>query len=207
MAAQSACSPKADTERASTGQNLTWGDDADDEVLMERIQTGDRTAYRILVDRYGLRLRGLARRFVGTAADADDVVQDVFVKLWQRPRLYTPARGRFSAWVRRMVVNRALDYQRRRSFLPLPDGFDAPDTGTSADAAIAADQDAARVMRALRGLPARQQTALVLTYFDDQPNRESAAVMGMKIKAFESLLLRARSALRRKLDVLERNRR
>jgi len=181
----------------------TAGEDIDT-ALMAQVAGGDQRAYSGLVDRHALRLRGLARRYVGDHAAAEDVVQDVFIKLWQKPDSFDSRRGRFQPWVNRMVINRALDYQRRRRDVALPDGFDQADGRAGADQVIDDAQRDARLMQAVRSLGDKQQTALILTYFEGQANKDSAESMDMGLKAFESLLGRARKALKTALDRMER---
>lgn len=170
-----------------------------DEALMARIGSGDRTAYAVLVRRYSLRYRALAYRFMGDMEQAEDIVQEAFIKLWTHAASFDADRARFTTWFHRIVVNRCLDEKRRVRPVALPEGYDAEDPSAGAEAQLAESDDQASIKAALADLPERQRTAVTLSYFDDMSNQEAADVMELKLKAYESLLVRARANMRQRL--------
>lgn len=174
-----------------------------DEALMEAVSRGDTTAFGELANRHGIRYRALAFRFLGDMAAAEDCVQDAFLSLWQKPDRFDPSKARFTTWFHRVVVNRALDAKRKRRPQSLPDGFDVEDERATADRGLENDQQWQLVLSAIDQLSDRQTTAIRLTYLDGLPNSEAAKVMDLSLKAFESLLHRARTALKEKLGVKE----
>ena len=174
-------------------------EELDDETLVSRVASGDRTAYAALVHRHGLRYRALACRFVSDVALAEDLVQDAFVKLWTHADRFDADKAKFTTWFHRIVVNRCLDEKRKRRPEPLPEGFDLPDSTPSVEARMAADDNSGDLARALAALPERQRTAVTLSYLDGLSNKQAAEVLDMNIKAFESLLVRARAKLRAEL--------
>jgi RNA polymerase sigma-70 factor (ECF subfamily) len=147
-----------------------------------------------------MRFRSIASRILPDISQAEEVVQDAFVTLWTKADAYDPTRAKFTTWFHRVVVNRALDTKRRKTPETLPEGYDAVDTRPIADVVAEQDMQVTQLMKALDELPDRQQTALKLSYLDGYSNIEAAEIMALNIKAFESLLVRARAKMR---DVLK----
>jgi RNA polymerase sigma-70 factor (ECF subfamily) len=154
----------------------------------------------------------MAYRMVGDAHEAEDIAQEAMLRLWDHaPRLAARHSGgggtsgplRLGAWLKRVAVNLAIDrlrLARRQSGGEVPE---SADEAPLADARIEAQQrrDLARALIAT--LPERQRAAIVLTYYEELPNAEAAEVLEMNIKAFESLLYRARAALRASFEASE----
>jgi len=179
---------------------VTASDSKTDEQLVAALVQGDSTAFALLVKRHGLRYRALAYRLLGAEMLAEDIVQDCFIRLWQRGDAFDARKARFTTWFHRLVVNRSIDHQRRKKPDPLPDGYDAPSSDPLQDQQLMAEAQTRQVRQAVLSLPDRQRDALTLTYFEDRSNRDAAEQLGMKLKAFESLLLRARRLLKEKLE-------
>lgn len=171
-----------------------------DEALVAAVRNGDRQAFSALVSRHGLRFRGVATRVLHDISLAEEVVQDAFIKLWTKTDAFDPERARFTTWFHRVVVNRALDMKRRKSPEALPEGYDIADAAPLADVSLEQNAQAAQLMKAIEELPDRQKTALTLSYLDGYSNNEAADIMALNIKAFESLLVRARTKMR---DILK----
>ena len=144
-------------------------------------------------------------RMTGDAHEAEDIVQEACLRLWdhsarlaQRHPAGTPAGAalRLSGWLKRVVTNLAIDRLRRTRRLSDGEVPDSADDAPLADALIAADERDGQARALVLALPERQRAAIVLTYYEELPNAEAAEAMDMNIKAFESLLHRARAALR-----------
>ncbi|MDE2403493.1 MAG: RNA polymerase sigma factor [Sphingomonadales bacterium] len=171
-------------------------DEAPDDALMRRVAARDGAAFRALVARHAALPHRIAWRMLGEAAEAEDVAQDALLRLWQHaPRWRGDGPG-VAAWLTRVATNLCLDRLRRRRPLPVEDVPERVDDAPLADAVLEAGEDLARVRRALDCLSERQRAAIVLTHYEELPNAEAALVLDMNIKAFESLLLRARRSLR-----------
>ena len=191
-----------------------------DAALMRRVQAGDGRAFSVLLDRHGARFLSTALRHCGTKEMAEDALQDAFLKVWRRADSFDAAKAQFTTWFHRILVNSCLDAGRslqRRRRIEVPsaelDGTfgaaaraksaQAPDPRTQDPTESAAtepdqltrlegQQTTAHVAAALAGVSDAQRTALVLTYYEGLKNADAAEVMGIGVKAFESLLLRAR---------------
>lgn len=179
---------------------------ADDAVLVARLAARDAAALREAIARYAGSLHRTAFRMVGDAHEAEDIVQEACLRLWDHaPRLAarhpagTPAGGalRLSGWLARVVTNLAIDRLRASRRLSGEEVPERADEAPLADAVIAESQAADATRALVLALPERQRAAIVLTYYEELPNAEAAAALDMNIKAFESLLLRARAALRK----------
>jgi RNA polymerase sigma-70 factor (ECF subfamily) len=184
---------------------LSQSDEADrqriraDHDLMAAIASGDEAAFAGLVGEQSPTLLRFARTILtaGTA-EAEEVVQEAFLRLWQQAATWQP-NGRVSTWLHQVAYRLCIDTLRRRRRLV---SVDIADTEDIVDDAPRPDQRLLRVddIRALRAaigqLPERQRTALVLFHFQEMSQAEASAVMSIGESAFESLLARARRRLR-----------
>ena len=162
---------------------------------MRRVAGGDREAYACLVAHHLSPITAYSQRMTGNPASAEDITQEVFLRLWLKAAEFDASKARLTTWLHRMAHNLAIDHLRKRQ-------REAPLEGVE-DFESAADEetdDPARVLQALMQLPERQRSALTLTYYQDLSNREVADIMGLGTRAVESLLVRARSALKKILE-------
>ena len=145
------------------------------------------------------RLLSLAERLLGRRGEAEEVAQEVFVRVWKQAPHWQPGRARFDTWLHRVALNLCYDRLRRRRE-EAPDADEAAaDPADAPDELLQAKQRGRRVARALAELPQRQREALVLQYYQELSNSEAAELMGIGIEALESLLVRARRSLRERL--------
>jgi len=171
-----------------------------DEGLVTRIAQGDQTAYQVLVERYLDRSLALAQRILGNRSDAEDVVQEAFLRVWTHAGQWRPEGARFGTWFYRVVVNRCLDQTRRAVPVSLDVAEDVADAAPDGIAQVYQHQIARHVAAAMGRLPDRQRAALALCYYDEMSQAEAAQVLGVSIGAVESLLVRARRHLRELLQ-------
>ncbi len=172
-------------------------EDADDEALLPRIKAHDHQAFSILVKRHSKRFFIQAWRMTGEEAVAEEITQEAFLKLWDKPQSWRPGQGaKFTTWMTRVVMNLCTDHLRRKKFTApggLPDErylpFDA-----QRDARFTDEQ--AALERAIQALPERQRAALNLCFYEDMSQRDAAGALGVGVKALESLLSRAKAGVR-----------
>jgi RNA polymerase sigma factor (sigma-70 family) len=176
-----------------------------DEALLVRVADGDPAAVRALVGRKLPRLLGLAQRMLGDAAEAEDVAQEAFLRVWRQAPKWRPGQARFDTWLHRVALNLCYDRLRRRREIATDDPPEVVDEGPAPDRGLEATDTGRRVGEALARLPDRQREAVVLCHYQELGNIEAAAVMGVTVEALESLLSRGRRALRASLaDLVER---
>lgn len=184
-----------------TGQTASIDDS--DESLMRQIRLGSHQAFAILVRRHTDRFYASSYRMTGSAAEAEDLVQDAFLKLWHRPDIWKDDKGaKFTTWFYRILVNQNIDRLRKtqkvtsnESLLPF-----IADTRISPEAETAMAEEQWQIERAMSALPERQKTALTLCFYEGLSNAEAAQAMGVKLKALESLLMRAKAGLKEYLN-------
>jgi RNA polymerase sigma factor (sigma-70 family) len=172
---------------------------ADERALMARVGAGDAVAFNQIVGRHMGQVHGLAWRMLGDAAEAEDVVQECFVKLWVNAKGWAPSGGGLGAWLRRVATNACLDRLRKPKGVSDAVLAEHADDGPAADAMIDDARRREAVAGAIRALPDRQRAAIVLTYYEGASNAEAAAILGLGVKALESLLVRARQGLAQSL--------
>jgi RNA polymerase sigma-70 factor (ECF subfamily) len=169
----------------------------DDSWLLTRIQDGDHAAFAALVRRHTNRFYRVAYRFMRNQADSEDVVQDAFVKLWERPEMWQAERNiAFTTWFHRVVVNRCLDWHKKKRPLHLVDDTLVADDRESHEETMMHHQQQQHLETQIAALPERQRMALNLCFYEGLSNQEAADVMGLKLKALQSLLMRAKMTLK-----------
>lgn len=178
----------------------------DDEELLLRIrEDSDAEAYRLLIQRHADRAYAIALRVLGNRADAEDVAQECLVKVWTHRAGWQAGRAKFSTWLYRVVVNRCIDLRRRPAGECLDDVPEPASDDPDSVSRIHRAEVYGRLEREIGTLPEQQRVALTLSYFDDLDNAGIAEVMGNTVSAVESLLKRARQALRERLRRSERD--
>jgi len=179
-------------ERASGG-----GDP--DGPLVERMARGDHEAARELVDRHLSNILGLAARMLGNRHEAEDIAQDVFLRVWTHAGAWQPGPARFATWMHRVALNLCFDRLRRRREQVMDELPERADDGPDPAHSLYANQVAQRVAEAVAELPERQRAAITLCHYEGLGNIEAAQVMEVTVEALVSLLGRGRRALRKKL--------
>ncbi|MGF6965244.1 RNA polymerase sigma factor (sigma-70 family) [Paraburkholderia sp. WC7.3g] len=170
-----------------------------DAELIARVGREEPGAVRSLVARKLPRLLALATRMLGDRMEAEDVAQEVFVRIWKQAARWREGEAKFDTWMHRVALNLCYDRLRGQREDPSDELPDSADPAAPPDARLEARADHARVRAALAALPARQREALVLTYYQEMSNVDAAASMGVSVDALESLLTRARRNLRAQL--------
>ena len=173
-----------------------------DGELVARIANGDRTAARALMARHLPKILNLGRRMLGDAAEAEDVAQDAFVRVWTHASRWRPGQAKFETWLHRVAINLCYDRLRRRPASALDAAVEIVDSAPGPAARLFETQVARAVNEALQKLPERQREAVVLCHYQGLSNIEAADVMGISVEAMESLLSRGRRTLKKILEPL-----
>lgn len=171
---------------------------------MAGVRRRDQAAFSRLVSRHLTRVHRYLLRLTGSRADADELSQETFLRLWQRADSYRPGKVKLSTWLHRVAHNLAVDELRRRR----------PEAGGSEDEPVADERsDPERLMEsreagawletAIGALPASQRAALLLCQVQGFSNREAAGILGVSVRGLESLVARARRTLRETMLDLE----
>ena len=166
-----------------------------DEDLMARVAGGDQPAFRVLSDRYAVRAVALARRFLGSEADAEEIAQEALLRVWRAAPRWQPTAA-FGTWFYRIVVNLCLNHRRRTPFSALEEAGEPVDPQPDAQARLERRDETQRLAAAIAALPPRQRAVVLLTYWEGLSNSRTAEVLGTSVGGVETLLVRARKALR-----------
>ena len=172
--------------------------DDSDEALMARVARGDELAYRQLSRRHLPAMLGLARRILGNAADAEDVAQEAMLRVWTHAPRWQPLAA-FRTWLTRVVVNLCLDRKRRAQWVGLEAAGEIVDPAPGAGDKAEHDEREQLLAVAIAELPARQRTAIVLSYSEGMSNAQVADILGTSVSAVETLLVRGKQNLRARL--------
>jgi RNA polymerase sigma-70 factor (ECF subfamily) len=171
-----------------------------DHLLFQKIAEGDPRAFRQLVDNHSRPLVTYLTRLMKNQSEAEEVAQEVFVKVWQRAGDYRPS-FRATTWLHHIAHNLAVDQMRRRR------GNDAVDEEQEENPVslrphvlLESKQRALSLQEALDSLPLRQKTAMLLKYEQDFSNPEIASILNLTVDAVESLLARAKRDLKSYLN-------
>jgi RNA polymerase sigma-70 factor (ECF subfamily) len=177
--------------------------------IMLRVRDDEPGAFEEMVEQFQHRLVAVMHHLVGNAEEAEDLAQEVFLRVYRARKKYRP-RSKFSTWLFTIANHLALNCLRARQRKPqiaLPALDSGPlgprpaeqlvhDRGSGPTQRIQREELAAQIRLALEGLNERQRMAVVLNKFEDMNYAEIAEVMGLTTKAVKSLLSRARMNLR-----------
>lgn len=168
-----------------------------DHELMQAVAQGNVRAFSLLMDRHMTAMTALARRITLNLHDADEVVQEAFLRVWTNaPRWNAKGPAQFKTWLHRIVTNLAIDQCRRQKPLPLEAAGDPPDPARGVEADMQAHDEARLLKEALARLPEKQRAAIVLYYFEDMTAAQIAEILGQRQGATEVMLMRTRRTLR-----------
>jgi len=177
--------------------------DDPDVQLMLAFQRGDDSAFAALFERYRTRVLNTAYHFLGDKDTAQDVAQEVFVKLYTSPKSYRPGAA-FSTWLYRITANACLDEIRKRKRSRSAASEDLPecilDPAASPEGQARSNELKREVRAAIAALPENQRLAVILQRYEGLSYQQIADVLKTSVPAVESLLFRAKHSLRARLS-------
>ncbi len=194
------------------GAASRWTETDEDVRLMLAFQAGDESAFAKIVEHNQARVYGVVHRFCAGRGDVEDIVQEVFLRVFRSASRYTPT-AKFSTWLYRIAANLSLSALRSAGKLKTTTLRIAGPSGESdqrdreledanavaPDEAIQVAELAEQVREAVEQLPESQRIAIILSRYEDMPYEHIAEVMECSTMAVKSLLSRARTNLRRAL--------
>lgn len=186
---------------------------ATNEALMQHVGLGSRQAFEILIGRHQKAIFNFIDRFTGHRADAEDLTQDVFLRVWKYADTYLPE-AKFTTWLYRIATNLCINLQRRnrirRWFTVSVNNQKehCPDhvpmarmdtTGSTPEDDYIQSELARNVRKSLYELPASQRLAVILKVYEELSYSEISQILGRSPAAVDSLLIRAKRNLKKKL--------
>ncbi|WP_309665724.1 sigma-70 family RNA polymerase sigma factor [Tabrizicola sp.] len=182
---------------------MQHGSDDEDAALISAVANGRESALAQLIARHGRGLAAIATRYLSNPAEAEDVVQEVFVRVWSHAARFDPTRARATTWLYAIAVRLCIDRLRKlrlRRFFGLGAGIDSlddiSDTAPATDSALASRQELALTRTAIAALPDRQRMAILLSAVAGLETSRIAETLDISVGAVEQLLVRARRTLR-----------
>ena len=186
-------------------------DGADDRELMDRIVNKDEKAFRQIFERYQTRVFNLAYRYTGSYHDAEEITQDVFLKVYKSAKTFRHGSS-LGTWLYRITINSAMNFKRKKRIAQESlDQINEPGSGREEPAA-AIDKNPEEIYKrkrrreliqaALDSLPPNQRAAFVLAQYEGMTYLEISKVLSVSVAAVESLIYRARQSLVVKLRPL-----
>jgi len=187
-----------------------------DRELVERFQDGDRSVFDVLVDRHSAKAYQIAYGVLGNREDAEEVSQDVFVRIYRALHKFR-GDSEFSTWMYRIAINLARNKYRWNKSRGLPqrlsidepisnkDGseskFELTEERLQPNEEVELDEFEKNVMEQLHGLPPVYRDALLLRNVEDMSYEDIASTLGCKLGTIKSRIARAREELRRRLNI------
>lgn len=173
-----------------------------DVELMLHFAQGDLTAFEELLRKHKNMVINLAYRIVQNYSDAEDIAQEVFLKIYNSAKTYKPE-AKFSTWVYKITVNLSLNRLRGKKHLPtLPLEETLPISDPNSPETNLEKQELINKVRtALNSLPENQKLAVILQRYENLSYEEIAKIIGTSVSAVDSLIQRAKQNLRRKLEL------
>lgn len=176
----------------------------DVEALLKGCLRREPTAQRQLVRRYAASLLSVARRYTRNTAEAEDVLQDALLLIFEKINTYNPQRGSLEGWMRRVVINAALGNRRRFAFTR-EQSYDSPPDSQDFAPGVLEQIGFEELLALVNELPDGAREVFNLAVFDDFSHDEIAEKLGIAAGTSRSLLSRARKLLQDKLQRLQRH--
>lgn len=174
-----------------------------DEQLIYKINSSDPSAFKMLMEKYQLQVFRTVMGFVHSKEDAEDITQDIFVKVYQSLASFK-GESEFSTWLYRITVNMSINFVNRnrknRLLQSLEDIFTKPGNEKTPLEQLEESERDRRIQKAIDSLTERQRMAFILSKYEELSQKTIASVMNTSEGAVEQLLQRAKSNLQRKLS-------
>ena len=173
---------------------------SEEESLLGRVSKGDQQAMAEIFDRYSRLVYSVALRVLSDSGHAEDVMQEVFLKVWREPQVFFQDRGRLGAWLAVIARNRAIDSLRRRK---PSDSVEDVILASRTDIASEVERESLidKIRGAMRILPPEQKLSMELAYFEGLSHSEIAARTGDPLGTVKSRIRSALLSLRKALEV------
>ncbi len=175
---------------------------------MRLVGRGDTNAFEQLIERHQSLVTGTVARMLGSNSDVEDIAQQVFSRVWKSARRYVP-RAKFTTWLLKITRNLVFNEMRRskrRGHVPLqsePGAEEVPlkdETNPAPDASLLESELQRAIEEAIVQLPKSQRMALVLRRYEQLSYEQIAEVLDLSVPAVKSVLFRARTELRSRLN-------
>lgn len=166
-----------------------------DQQLMQQICQGNEKALSQIIDRYMHDVFRMSYHLLDDTAKAEDITQDTFITLWDKPEKWQPS-GTLKSWLLRIARNKSIDEIRKRKLQINIEDTNIESNDIKQDAHIFNREISTLLHMHVKALPERQCEAITIVHFLECSNTEAASIMNISVNALESLLARGRRKLR-----------
>jgi RNA polymerase sigma-70 factor (ECF subfamily) len=170
--------------------------DKSEAMLVRQVANENHLAFQQLLDTHLPSINRYVVRMMGNAANAEDITQEVFFRLWSRADSFNPEASKLSTWLHNIAHNLCIDYFRKNSRFT-HDSIEETVGGEEPDLELTSETQQQDVKTALMALPERQRSAIIMCHYQGVANKDAANIMDTTVDALESLLSRGRLKLRR----------
>ncbi len=168
-----------------------------DQELLAQIRQGNKIAFTLLVDKYLQDILNFTLRYLNQRADAEDIAQETFTRLWCKAPVWQNRGYTVKTWLFRVAYNLCIDELRKQKPVAFVEAENSViDESAFTDRQLANQNNLNIQSAALNEIPERQRTAIALCVYQGLSNKEAALVLGVSIDALESLLARGRRKLK-----------
>ena len=181
-----------------TPKGASGSPDPDADIL-PGLAAQEQAALRVLMERHLRSLKSLAWHLLKDDWAAEDIAQEVFLKTWQQAPSWETGNAKLVTWMRRVATNLCLDRLRKKKEDLPGEVPDIADDKASALSGLMEQDGKSRIEAALAALPERQKAAVVLCHYQECSQVEAAEILALSVRAYESLLARARRNLKEML--------
>jgi len=179
-------------------QHSPWSEETD-LGLMPRIVAGNKSAFTELARRHMPGMLSFARRYV-QPGEAEDIVQEALTRVWLKAGQWQDRGASPRSWLMRIVYNLSMDSLRRQPKLAEQPSDELIATGNGPEQNYEQDIKQQQLAQAMKALPERQRSAIMLTVYQAMTNREAAEILEVSVDALESLLSRGRRGLKQNIS-------
>jgi RNA polymerase sigma-70 factor (ECF subfamily) len=170
--------------------------------LMLAFCSGDELSFVELLNRFEKPLLNFIYKFIGNRTEAEDLTQDVFVKVYQAKKYYYP-KGALKSWLYTIAANMCLNYKRKKMPISFDEKIYAAQENPSPEETLEKNEKTQLIKNALAKLPKNQRLVLILAKFENRSYKEIADILDCSVSSVESLLFRARQNLKKMLAFRE----
>jgi RNA polymerase sigma-70 factor, ECF subfamily len=166
-----------------------------DEILIKKIAAGDERAFEEIVARHQNKIINMIYRNINSFSDAQELAQDIFVKVWNRAKTFR-GESKFSTWLYRITINAVINHtKKKKPLVEIKKDIISP-AGLQPDSIMSGNNRSELIKSAVDSLPITQKTAFILSKHENHSYEEISDIMGISISAVESLLFRAKKNLK-----------
>ncbi|MCH8257402.1 MAG: sigma-70 family RNA polymerase sigma factor [Proteobacteria bacterium] len=172
----------------------------DEADLIRESVNGDESAYELLLEQHLPSLTNYVMRMMANTAEADDIIQETFIRLWTHGQTFNPRYAKLTTWLHNIAHNLCIDHFRKHNRM-IGEPTEQPDVeARGPEQGYIQQRQVRSIQEAMMALPEKQRSAIIMCHYQGLSNKDAAAVIEISIEALESLMARGRKKLK---DILE----